>query len=801
MRELRFAARTLLRAPGFALLTICTLALGIGANAGIFSVIDTVLLDPLPFADNDRLVYIGGSAPGSDFPEEFGLATEFMVEYREQSKHIEDVAIYNSFTSTLRVDDRVERIRMSAPTPSLFTTLGAVPLLGRLPTVEDESGVVVLSHQLWSTWFGQDPDILGRVIYVSGEDREVIGVMPDSFWFPSDSTLLWFPNVIPEDLEPGRFGRPMVARLAPGTDHDALLTELDGLAARLPERYGGTANYTQLIEQLVTVVRPLRTELLGDISKSLWILLGSMGILFLIACANVANLFMVRAERRRPDQAVRQALGAGRGRLMGHQMAEAVWVALFSGILATLLAYAVVPILIRVAPSRVPRLADVSVGPETGLFIFCASALAALLCGALPALRFSSLQLSMIREGGRSLSRRRHFGRDALVAAQTALALVLLIGSALLAQSFHKLRHVDPGYDTEDRFTFQIAPVGPHLEDAPSYARFHLDFMQRVAALPGVESVGIVNNVPLDEGLASRRFRTEETAGEEDAGPILRTTFAAGDYFQTMNISVLQGRTFTESDHFTQLGNILVSQSAAEQMWPGQDPIGKRLQMEGREEWEAVIGVVDDVRQFGFRQAAEPMVYFPLVGQNPENSRPVASPGYVVKTRRAEQIAPEIRALVKEVAPMAPMYRTYTMDFLAERSMVQLTFTAMTLGITALLAFLLGCIGLYGSVAYAVAERTREIGLRMALGARAFQVRSMVLAQGAVVLLIGLGIGVAVALPGSKVLQDLLFNTDTFDGTIYLAVCVLVFAVGLSATWMPAVRASQVDPMECLRAD
>ena len=663
--------------------------------------------------------------------------------------------------------------------------------------------MVIISHKLWTTWFGADPEIVGKSYYVSGSDRTVIGVMAADFWFPNDRTLLWFPNVIrAEDVQPGRFGLSLVARLAPGARPEKLAAELEILARQLPERFASeSAEYDRLIEQHRPVVRSLEEELLGDLAGPLWILLGSMAIVLIIACANVANLFMVRAERRLPDLAVRRALGAARGRLILSQLTEAGIVAGLAGSLAVAIAWLGVPLLLSAAPADIPRLDDVTQSGTTLLFTFGICVLSALLCGLVPAVRFSAPNLTRLREGGRGATRRRNWGRNTLVAAQTALALVLLIGSTLLIRSFDKLRHVDPGYDTRDLFTFQIAPEGAHLQDAASYARFHLDFMDRVAALPGVERVGIVENVPLNEGLATRRFRTEAATGGEDAGALLSYTWSAGDYFRAMGIEVLQGRTLTADDQVSQLGNVLVSRSAADLLWPGADPIGQRLQPEGQETWETVVGVTGDVMQYGFRQAPEPMVYFPLVGQDAENSRVLSSPGYVVKTARADKIAPEIRALVRDVAPTAPMYRMYTMEGLAADSMVQLAFTTLTLGIASVLALILGVVGLYGVLSYAVAERTREIGLRMALGAAARRVRMMIVGQGARVLAAGIAIGTGIAWVTTRTLATLLFEVEAFDLGTYLGVSALMVLVGLAACYLPARRASNVDPMVSLKTD
>ncbi|MEO8637227.1 MAG: ABC transporter permease [Gemmatimonadales bacterium] len=799
-RDLRHAARALKRTPGFTALAVGMLGLAIGANAGMFSVVNTVLLHPLPYANVNRLVHIAASAPGSDYPPEFGVGPEFYVQYKEQSRLLEDVSTYNSFTSTLRVDDRVERVRMTWPTNSLFSTLGATPILGRLPVAEDEERVAVISYLLWTSWFGRDSSVIGRSYFMSGAMRTVVGIMGPEFTFPTDGTMLWISSEIrPTDIEqPGDFGTELVGRMAPGVTPEALAADLTALAKRLPERFGGPASYARMIDQHRAVVRPLEQELLGDISRPLWVLLGAVGIVLLIACANVANLFLVRAEGRQRDLAVRRALGAGRGQLVRLQLAEAVIVAGLAGLVAILLAALIFPAFLGAAPPGIPRLNQVHLDLPTLLFALAAAIGSALACGAVPALRGSAPDLTWLRNGGRGSTSRRNWGRNGLVIGQTALALVLLIGSGLLVRSFWALRHVDPGYDTKDLFTFQIAPDRPTLTDGPTYAQFEEDVMDRLRALPGVQSVGLVENIPLNEGTSTSRFRTEGV--EADAGTLLDFTWSAGDYFSTMGISVLQGRPFQRSDHETTLGNVVISRSAANLLWPGQDPIGRRLQRQGLESWETVIGVVEDVMQYGFRDKPQALVYFPLVGPTPTSWR-LSSPAYVLKTPRAEQIAPEVLALVREMAPEAPMYRVFTMAGLAKDSMVSLTFTMLTLGIASALALILGAVGLYGVLSYVVAQRTREIGVRMALGAEAGQVRRMVVAQGARVVGAGVVIGIVVALVSSRALASLLFGVPALDVATFVGMSAAMVGVGLVASYLPARRASNVDPIESLRGD
>jgi predicted permease len=425
-----------------------------------------------------------------------------------------------------------------------------------------------------------------------------------------------------------------------------------------------------------------------------------------------------------------------------------------------------------------------------------------LACGLIPAIRASSPNLSRLREGGRGYTRRRHWARNALVAAQTALALVLLIGSGLLIRSFANLSHVDPGYDTRDVFTFQIAPESASLKDGPSFAQFHMNFMDRLRALPGVQMVGLVENVPLDEGTGIASFRNEKMGDDPKATtPRINRTWAAGDYFKVMGIKLISGEVFASRDLAGTMGKVVVSRAAANLLWPGENAVGRRLRAEGNNlPWMTVIGVVEDVMQTNFRTAPRPLVYFPLVGPAPR-SWVITTPAYVIKTARAEVIAPEVRALVREVAPNAPMYRVYTMASLARRTMLDLSFTMLLLGIVSALALILGSVGLYGVLSYVVAERTREIGVRMALGAEAGQVQRMVIAQGARVVAIGVGIGIVVALTATRALSTLLFGVAPLDAPTFVAMSASMVGVALLASYIPARRASRVDPMESLRGE
>jgi predicted permease len=781
---------------------VVTLALAIGAVVGMFNVVNAVLLRPLPFPDADRLVVLAGTAPGSDLPDTFGLGAEFYVHYKERSQLLDGIFLFGGGTSTLRTEDRVERIPMAFPTNEVYATLGVRPQMGRLPGPEDEDRVVVISDRLWTTWFGRNPGVIGKRYFAAGQMREVIGIMPPDFHFPSDDTLLWIPSLVrTAEIRPGQLGAPVVARMKPGVTREQLGAELTRLSKELPARFGGPPNYARIIQQHTAVVDPILERLVGPTATtSLWVLLGAVSLVLLIACANVANLFMVRAESRRRDLAVRRAIGASRPQLVRLQMMEALIVALLAGTLAVILSAITLPLFLRAAPEGIPRLAQVGLDLPTVAAAFALVLLTALACGAIPALHASSPDLSRLKEGARGSTGRRRFGRDVLVVAQTALALVLLIGSALLVQSFQRLRNVDPGYDTADLYTFQFAPEQARLTDGPSWGRLHLDFMDRLRALPGVTGVGVVNNIPLDEGTAGGRFLTD-AMDAASGGVLIDQNFAGGDYFQVMGIDLLRGRPFSNDEAVTPNSSVVISRSAGERLWPNQDPVGQRLRRAaGAAQWFTVVGVVADVKQDDWRNAGEAVVYFPLTGPAP-NAWALGSPAYVVKSPRAASLGREVRELVRQVAPEAPVYREFTMEFLAQRSMVQLSFTMLTLGVVSALAMILGAVGLYGVLSYVVAERTREIGVRMALGATASAVRRMIVSQGARVVLIGAAVGLAVAVASTRFLDTLLYEVSALDPVMFVAMAVMMIGIGMLASYVPARRASLVDPIESLRND
>jgi predicted permease len=802
IREIGVALRALRKAPLFSLTAIGTLGLAIGAGAAIFTLVDAVLLEPLPYQDPDRLVVLRGSAPGTDIGEDFGLSSEFLIEYSQSADLLESVASFNNFTSTFRTDDRVDRLLMSNPSLSLFETLGVQPLLGRLPVAEDGEQVGLLSHDLWMEWFGGDPNVLGRSYFMAGAQRTVIGVMPADFDFPSEDTTLWFPNNIvlaastgQAQVRPGNFGLAIIARLKPGVEREALIAQLDVIASRLPDKYGGSPSYREVIERFTPLVRSLE-EQFGTLVRPLWILLGATGILLLIACANVANLFLARSEGQRGDVAIRRAMGAPRWNLVARQLMETTIVALLGGALAIGVAAAALPLIVAEIPVPVPRLSSAGLSTTTILFTLVVSVVAGLVCGIGPAVRTAGVSLTWLRDRVRGATRGRHWMRDGLVVAQAALALVLLFGAGLLLRSFAALKDVDPGYVVEDIFTFQMAPEQAQLRDGPAWANFHLAFMDRLRALPGVETVGIVENFPLNEGIAHLGF-TLEPPPPDAAEHALGLTMVAGNYFEAMGIRLLSGRVFTDEEQRNNPGYIVVSESTAARLWPGEDPLGKQLKFNQLGFTETVIGVVEDVRQNGFRDSEGPNIYFPLVAQNPAVWQ-ISTPAYVLKSARADSLQAEVRALVREVAPEAPMYRVFTIEQLVADSMAQLSFTMIALALAAGLALVLGMVGLYGILSAAVAERTRELGVRIALGAEPERVRRMVVVQGMRVVVVGIVVGIAVVLFGARALESLLYGVRSLDAVTLAATSFVMVMVGVAASWVPAYRASSVDPARTL---
>jgi predicted permease len=804
IKDFKHAARSLGRAPGFTLVVVATLALAIGANATIFSLVRAVLLEPLPYPNADRLVHIGGAAPGTDQPAEFGVPDELYFEYRESVPALESIALYGTGSSTTRVDDQVDQLFVTQATASLFATLGAEPQFGRLPTDDDGNNVVVISDWMWRSWFRADPSVINKSYSFANQNRTIIGIMKPEFRFPDERVAFWVPMPLrAAQVTPGGFGPRAVARMQPGIEPPALAAQLEPLARRVQQRLGGPAPYVRIMERHRPIVKPIREHLLGSVSTALWILLGAVAIVFLIACANVASLFTVRAENRRRDLAVRRALGARRGDLLRSQLTEALLLAAAGGTVGALIAWAGVPLLVRAAPegvaggfggSPIPGLATAGLDAMTLLFTLGISVLAACAFGLLPALRFSGATLGSLQQAGRGIVTG-NLTRDGLVIVQTAAAVVLLVGSALLVRSFWQLSHVDAGYDTDRIFTFQIAVNRPDLNNRAAMSNFQYAFMDRLKGLPGVESVGYVSTLPLDEGAGSSNITTPAIEASGAEAPLVRVAGAGGAYFQTMGIELRRGRYFERVEEERGLPFVMISQAAGDLLFPGEDPIGKQVRpaTSSQPTWYTVIGVVEDILVDDLRRKTrEPMVYLPAVS---------SSPAYVIRSARADQLEPEVRAIVREVIPTSPMYRIFTMKRLAANAMANLSFTMLMVSLAAALALVLGAVGLYGVLSYRVTKRVQEIGVRMALGAEATNVRRMFVWQGGRVAIAGIVVGALAAGALTRYIQTLLFDVARLDLVAFAGMSAVMLAVALLASYLPALRASRVDPVVALRAE
>jgi predicted permease len=813
-RDIRYAVRTLRRTPGFTVVAVATLAIGIGANAAIFSVVNAVLLEPLPFPDADRLVGIWHTAPGLGY-DQIPLSGDTYAQIREYNSVFEDVAVVNGGTATLTEDGEPERVDALGVTHTLLPVLGVEPALGRNFTAEEDMpeapDVALLSHGLWQRRYGGDPGLVGRTIQVDGSPVEVVGVLPEGFQFMQSDAEVFVPlGIDPANPPVGSFSVNGIGRLVEGRTAEVAEANLAPLVDRLLEANRESENYVAFLEngQFGTLVNPLKEDVVGEVRQPLLILLGTVAFVLLIACANVANLVIVRSDARRREMAVRSALGAGRGVLSRQFLAESAALALAGGVIGVALAAAAVPALLSVAPDGLPRAAAVGVDATVLAFSAGLVLVSVVLFGVLPMIRsFSSTAFGALTSArGATAGRDRHRLRNLLVAGQTALALILLVGSGLMLRSFDALRSVDPGFEAEGSLVFRLSLPPTTYETAQSAASFHQQLMERIATLPGVESVGAVDYVPLTGNGSGTAHRIEDKpVGPGDLPPMLWYKYAAPGYFETMRIGLVAGRTLERADHEQQLPNVVVSKHLAERIWPGEDALGKRVSFASSDTvlaWYSVVGVVDDVRDQGLNEDVRDLVYYPMVGANGDEDWRSLDMTYVVRTAGPPtSLAGPLRAQVWEMDPNLPVADMRPMaDILAE-STARTSFTMMALAVAALVALLLGAIGLYGVVSYVVSERTREIGVRMALGAEKSEVQRMVVTQGVKLALMGLVVGLVASLALTRLLGSLLFGTSPTDPVTFATTSLVLLAVGTLASYLPARRASTIDPVASLRSE
>jgi predicted permease len=811
--DLRFALRGLSRNRAFAVATVLTLALGIGANTAVFTLVDGVLIRPLPFHEADRLVSIQHLGRGGE--DELPMSQGLYVLYAEQVRALDQIALYASTTVNLVVEGEPERITAQAVTPDFFTTLGAGPAIGRgFDESEGAPGgeqAVVLSDGFWRSRFGSDPDILGRTVDINGQLRPVVGVMPPQFGFPDREAQLWLPLVIdPAQAPLAAFGAGGVGRLAAGATLVGLESELLGLIGRLDELFPESTAPAFLNEvNLRPRVMPLKQALVGEVSTTLWILLGTVGFVLLIACANVANLLLVRAEGRQRELAVRVAIGAGRMHVLRWFMAESILLAGSGGILGLALSAVAVRTSIGFVPTDIPRLAEIGVDLRVAAFTAAITLGCAVFFGLFPWLRLATSELAaQLREGsgrGSTSGRDRHRVRNALVVSQVALALVLLVGAGLMARSFRALSAVDPGFDAERVLTARITVPTAEIESWEATAGFFRDLGERLAAQPGVESVGFGQAAPLATGVGFFSIEVEDEPRGPNELPVLSSNQNVGvGYFETLGIGVLEGRSLRSGDGAEGERSVVVSRSFASHWWPGESPIGRRVRLGFQDEgWYQIVGVVEDVHFASLEGTPEEMVYWPVTVGPAEAPQASRAMDVVIRMTGADPLSfvPVLRREVRDLNARIPVSNPRALEDVVRAATARVSFTMALLGAASGIALLLGLVGIYGVITYIVSQRTREIGVRMALGATAGGVRAMVVRQGLVLAAAGVGIGLLVTLALSSAIGSLLYGVSATDPVTYAAVALALLAVATAASWLPAMRAAGVPPSTALRAE
>ena len=817
LQTLRSTARGFLRSPVFLAVVLFTLALGIGATSAIFTVVNAVVLRPLPYPEPERLVGVWHTAPGLGM-NEFEQSDASYVLYRKANQTLEDLGIYWEGSVTLTGGAEPERVVAAGVTPSLLSLLRVPPAVGRALVADDErpgaEKVVLISHGLWQRWLGGSRDVLGATLQVDGVPHQVVGVMPESFRFPDEETAVWQPMTIdPARLSTGNFNYKSVGRLRPGITPEQAQRDLAALVRRIPEEYGDGDITLGMIEEagLSALVLPLRKEIVGEVEQVLWVLLGSVGMILLIACANVANLFLVRAEARQREVAVRIALGASRGEVTRVFLAESLVLGLLGGVLGLGLAWGATRLLVYLRPEGIPRLEEIGVDGTVVAFTALIAVLSGLGFGLFAAARYGSPNLApALKEGGRggSAGRGRLRARNALVVTQVALALVLLVGAGLMVKSFWQLRGVDPGLDPEGVLTLRLSLPDTQYPDAPATARFVQQLLEKVRTVPGVAAADTVTLLPLSgNGSNSGHDVEDHPLPPDTVPPILGTRFASPGYFQTLGIPLLEGRTLDAIDPARRSDKVVVSEAVAKRFWPGKSAVGRRIArgLHDREgKWYTIVGVVGSVRDNGLHQKPWESVYYPVLGKEPLEGQEDWVPRdftLVVKAAQGDPAAltPSVREAVRALDANLPVAQVRTMEEVVARSTARTSFTMLLLVIAAAVALLLGAVGIYGVISYTVSQRTREIGVRMALGAGRWEIARMVLGEGMAVTLAGIALGLGGAFAVTRLMVALLYEVAPTDLATYAAVPVILGLIALFSSYLPARRAAAVEPVEAIR--
>jgi len=803
-QDLRYGARMLLKQPGFTVVAVITLALGVGANTAIFSVVNAVLFRPLPYEDPDRLVVIWGAHPQAGRE---GASLPDFVDWREQCRSLERMAATTSrsfesappgWNFSLTGGEEPERLIGDYVTADFFTVLGIPPVLGRsfLPEEHRPGGpsVVVLSHGLWQRRFGSNPEIVGRAITLNGRDHTVVGIAAPHLW-PPGSTDLWIPLAM-DAANANRRGDflSVIARLKPGVSLTQAQAEMDTITARLEQQYPQTNSMWRA--DLV----PLHEQMVGNIRTPLLVLLAAVGFVLLIACANVANLLLSRAAARESEIAIRAAVGAGRGRLARQSLTESILLALLGGAMGALLALSGIDALVRLGPQDIPRLSEVGVDWR----VFCFTVLLSLATGALfglaPALQFSRLDLNEALKSGRSagaMSRGRRRLSRVLVVSEVALSLILLVGAALMIKSLYRLMNLDAGFNRENLLTLQLELPPAKYDHRRQVENFYQRIIESVRGLPGVVSATTVNLLPLSGPHGATAFVIAGRPAPPPEVLVDANVLSVGDrYIETMGIPVILGRSLSEQDRRDGPKEALINQTLARRYFHDQDPIGQRISLGLPQSpvWlMTIVGVVADVKHEAMEKEVYPAIYMPLTW-------PAAT--LVVRARDdALNLVAAIRGEIRSIDRDILVYKIRTMDQVLGDALEERRFTMFLLSIFAAVALALAAVGLYGVMSYTVSQRTHEIGIRMALGARRSDVLMMVVGEGVKLASSGVLIGLGGAWALKRLMETLVFGVSATDPLTFTTIALLLTLVALLACWIPARRATKVDPMIALRCE
>lgn len=817
---MKHSLRRLLKSPAFALTAILTVGAAIGANALIFSVVNGVMLKPLPYANPESLVGAWMVAPGvMPGPLQQSAGTYFMI--RDSGQTFTDIGLWQNGSVTVTGRGEPEQVESLNVTDAILPVLGIQPELGRVFSKEDDlpngPRVVMVTHQYWQRALKADPVAVGQSITINGNASTVIGVLPESFRFVRGNPSILIPFKFDRTkIHAAGFSYQGIARLKPGVTMAQANADIARLLPSLTERFPLPQGFTKKMfddARFGPLVRPLDIDVVGDIGNMLWILLGTVGLVLLVACANVANLFLVRAESRQQELAIRLALGAEARVIAWQLMSESLLVAMLGGVLGTALAYGGIQLLVYLHPAQLPRLSEITLDPLVLLFTIGISLIAGLLFGAIPIVKYARPHMAAALKDssrGSSEGRERHRARNTLVVAQVALAAILLVASGLMVRTFMAIRDVPPGFQhPENVLTLRISIPSAVISDPEQTARTHEQIVRKLESISGVESVGVTSEVTMGGNNNNDPVWVEDFPRTDTSIPPLRRhKYIADGYFKTMGNPIVAGRGLEWNDVYTWKQVVLVSENFAREYWGDpQKAIGRRIRRTGTAPWYEIAGVVGNERQDGATQPAPAIIYWPiLTADTPGDVKTLnisRSLAYVIRSSRLQSpgFLGEVQQAVWSINPNLPLARVRTMQQVYEESMAQTSFVLVILGIAASVTLLLGLVGIYGVIAYIVSQRRREVGIRMALGAQSNAVQRIFVSRGLSLTAIGLVLGLISAAALMRLLSSLLFGVNPFDPLTYVAVTAGLGAVALLATWLPARQATRIDPMLALRSE